>query len=368
VGGTTATGGSSGGASSSATSTGTTPSSLALPCDVLGKNTGNKCVTAHSTVRVIVSGYTGPLYQVCKGTANVGPSSCKGTTQDIGAKDGYADAAAQDTFCSGGGCTITKIYDQSGMKNDLEPAPRGNVCTADKPADAKGLPTTINGHAAYGILITPGVGYRGGCTACNTKQGAGMAKGDEPTTQYWVTSQKDLVDKCCFDYGNAETTSNDDGNGTMETLYFGGGVIWGTGNGGKPGPWMMADLENGLYAGWENKQDKNISTNKALKYDFVTGVLLGDTRDKNGGKGRFAIYGGNAQSGTLQAMYDGIRPEKAGYVPMQKQGSVILGIGGDNSCSAGGRFYEGAIVSGPVISKDTVDELQAAIVAAKYEK
>ena len=67
-------------------------------------------------------------------------------------------------------------------------------------------------------------------------------------------------------------------------------------------------------------------------------------------------------------MYDGIRPEKTGYVPMTKGGSIILGIGGDNSNSAGGHFYEGAISAGPVISKQTVDALQAAIVAVKYGK
>jgi len=347
---------------------GTPPDGITLPADILNKATGNKCVAAHSTVRVIFPGYTGPLYEVCKGTANTGPSSCKGTKQDIGSKDGYADAAAQDTFCSGASCTITKIYDQSGMKNDLEPAPQGGVCGPDKPADAKSLPVTINGHAAYGVLIKAGIGYRTGCAGCTVKTGNGQVKGDDPESMYWVTSQKDLIDGCCFDYGNAETTSHDDGNGTMETLYFGGGVVWGTGYGGKPGPWMMADLENGLYAGWENKQDKNISTNKPLKYDFVTGILLGDTKDKNAGKGRFAIYGGDATTGTLQTMYDGIRPEKTGYVPMTKQGSIILGIGGDNSCGAGGRFYEGAISAGPVLTKETSDAIQAAIVAAKYGK
>lgn len=339
-----------------------------LPCDVL-KGGGNTCVAAHSTVRVIVAGYTGPLYQLCKGTASPGPSSCKGTMQDIGTKAGYADAAAHDAFCGADKCTITKIYDQSGQNNHLEPAPKGGAkATPDNPADASALKVSVNGHTAYGILIKAGIGYRTGCSGCNVKSGNGMVKGDAPESMYWITSQKDLIDGCCFDYGNAETTSNDDGNGTMETLYFGGGVVWGTGYGGKPGPWMMADLENGLYAGWENKQDKNISTNKPLKYDFVTGVLLGDTRDKNSGKGRFALYGGDATSGALQTLYDGIRPEKPGYVPMQKQGSIILGIGGDNSNSAGGRFYEGAISVGPVISKESIDSLQAAIIAAKYGK
>jgi hypothetical protein len=341
----------------------------------MNKAAGNKVVSAHSTVRVIVSGYTGPLYQLCKGQAVAGPSSCKGTTQDVGSKDGYADVAAHNAYCpTATDCTISKIYDQSGQKNDLEPAPKGGAKgSPDNPAQANALPVKVNGHSAYGILIKAGIGYRTGCTQCNIKKGNGMALNDDPTTHYWVTSQKDLVDGCCFDYGNAETTSNDDGNGTMETLYFGGGVVWGTGFGGKPGPWLMADLENGLYAGWENKQDKNISTNKPLKFDYVNGILLGDTREKNGGKGRFALLGGDATGadstyGKLAVLYDGIRPEKPGYVPMQKQGSIILGIGGDNSNGAGGRFYEGAISVGPVLSKEVCDQLQDAIVSAKYGK
>jgi hypothetical protein len=64
-------------------------------------------------------------------------------------------------------------------------------------------------------------------------------------------------------------------------------------------------------------------------------------------------------------MYDGIRPEKPGYVPMRKQGSIILGIGGDNSNGGAGRFYEGVMANGAA-TKETVDALQAAIVAAAY--
>jgi hypothetical protein len=129
----------------------------------------------------------------------------------------------------------------------------------------------------------------------------------------------------------------------------------------------MADLENGLFAGWENNQDRNISTNTPLEHDFVTAVMVGDTADKNAGKGRFALYGGDATSGPLQTMYDGIRPVSPGYVPMQKQGSVILSVAGDNSDGDGGRFYEGVMANGAA-SKETVDALQAAIVLAGYGK
>jgi len=338
-----------------------------LPGDVLN-NAGLPVVSAHSTVRVIVSGYSEPLYQVCQGRADPGPGSCKSNkTQDIGiVEGGYADAAAQDAFCAGGGCTITKIYDQSGYENDIEPAPAGGFKrTPDNPANAAELPVKINGHSAYGILIKPDIGYRGGCNDCTKPIGNGVAVGDAPQTMYMVTSQHDLIDGCCFNYGNAEVTCYDDGNGTMEAVYFGGGVVWGTGFGGKPGPWVMADLENGLYAGWENRQDQNISTNTPLFHDFVTAIVVGDTADKNGGKGRFALYGGDATAGTVTTKYDGIRPEKPGYVPMQKQGSIILGIGGDNSNFAGGRFYEG-IMSNGVATQDVVDALQESIVAAGY--
>ncbi len=294
---------------------------------------------------------------------------------------GYADAESHRTFCEGGVCTITKLYDQaahaSGPQNDLEPAPPGGMKPAPgAPVNAMDLPVTINKRQVFGMKFRPNMGYRTGCNTCNVTTGTDMAVGDEPQSVYMVTSQHDLINGCCFDYGNAETSCNDDGNGTMETVYFGAGVIWGTGSGNEDGPWVMADLENGLYAGWENGQDQRISTNLPLQHDFVTAVMVGDTADANvdaAGQpaGRFALYGGDATAGTLTCMYDGIRPEKEGYVPMQKQGSLILGIGGDNSDGDGGRFYEGVTVRGAITPRDPndttiVDALQEAIVAAGY--
>ena len=76
-------------------------------------------------------------------------------------------------------------------------------------------------------------------------------------------------------------------------------------------------------------------TNKPLTSDFVTALLKGRTDT-------MAIRGGNAAAGPLQTMYDGVRPPPAqhgvkpgkGYQPMQKQGAIILGIGGDNARGA----------------------------------
>jgi hypothetical protein len=358
-----ATGGSSpagGGSSTAGTSgSGAGPGNTArLPCEVLG-DAGHECVSAHSTVRVIVKGYTGPLFQVDSGAG----------TLDIGNVDGYADTAAQDEFCAAS-CTISVIYDQSGRGNHLTPAPKGSAKpTPGNPANAGTLPVKINGRSAYGILFRPGQGYRASCNECQHPKPFpnGMPVGDEPETIYMLSSQHDLINGCCFDYGNAETTANNDGNGTMETAYLGLGVIWGSGTG--EGPWVMADMENGLYPGWDavSDSDRNIATNTPLRYDFVNGVVVGDTADKNGGKGRFALYGGDATSPTITQMYDGIRPEKLGYVPMKKQGSVILGIGGDNSNTGGGRFYEGAIAL-KAATAQVVSELHAAIAAAGYGK
>jgi hypothetical protein len=350
------------------------------PCDLMADGR-NPCVAAHSTVRALYGRYTGPLYQVCRGTAAAGPNSCaNGTTMDIGViTGGYANAAAQNAFCAGMTCTISIIYDQSGNGNHLQPGPAGGGNAApDRPANATDLPTTLNGHAAFGVAIKPGVGYRAGCSACGVVTATGTATGDAAETIYMVTSATGLVNGCCFDYGNAQTDARDDGNGTMEAINFSGGVVWGTGSPGghNNGPWVMADLENGLYAGWENNQDQNISTNTPINQPFVTALLIGDSCSGAAGclntvysypMGHFALFGSDATSGSLQLKYDGVRPAKPGYVPMQKKGSIVLGISGDNSADGAGQFFEGAMASGAATAI-TLNPLQGNIIGAGYGK
>ena len=206
----------------------------------------------------------------------------------------------------------------------------------------------------------------------------GTATGDAAETEYMVTSQKatTVIEGCCFDYGNAETDSHDDGNGTMEAVYFGGGVVWGTGSPGghTNGPWVRRTSKTvSLPAG--KTIDQDISTNTPLKYNFVTAMVVGDRapgRLERGhrlgvSEGRFALYGGDATTGALTTEYDGVRRQD-GYVPMHKQGSIILGTGGDNSNSDGAdEWFEGVMASGAA-TLATLNAIQANIVAAGYGK
>ena len=55
-----------------------------------------------------------------------------------------------------------------------------------------------------------------------------------------------------------------------------------------------------------------------------------------------------------------------GYTPMSQEGGIVLGVGGDNSNSSAGDFYEGVMTAGyPTDAAD--DAVQANIVAVDYE-
>ena len=91
--------------------------------------------------------------------------------------DGYVDSSVQDSFCSGGGCTISVIYDQSPNKTNLVKSPKALwLPNGGDEANATLGKITINGHTAYGIYVdnsggSTGVGYRNNATK-------GLAKND----------------------------------------------------------------------------------------------------------------------------------------------------------------------------------------------
>ncbi|RCG30500.1 alpha-L-arabinofuranosidase [Sphaerisporangium album] len=314
------------------------------PCDIYAGG-GTPCVAAHSTTRALYGTYNGPLYQVRRASDNA--------TRDIGVltAGGVADAAVQDSFCAGTSCLITVIYDQSGRNNRLTQAPPGGFSGPapggyDNLANATTAPITVGGHKAYGVFVAPGTGYRNNTTN-------GVATGDQPEGMYAIFNGTHYNGGCCFDYGNAETNSRDNGNGTMEAIYFGSNNFWGYGAGN--GPWIMADLENGLFSGVNQRYNAG---DPSISHRFLTAILKGEPN-------HWAIRGGNAQSGGLSTFYNGVRPNVPGYNPMKKEGAIILGIGGDNSIGATGTFYEGVMTSG-YPSDATENAVQDNIVAAGY--
>jgi hypothetical protein len=320
------------------------PPSGQRPCDLYAAG-GTPCVAAHSTTRALYAAYNGALYQVRRSSDN--------TTRDIGplAPGGAANAATQDSFCAGTTCLITIVYDQSGRGNHLTQAPPGGFSGPaaggfDNLASATAAPTTVNGSKAYGVFVAPGTGYR-------NNNATGTATGDQPEGMYAIVDGTHFNAGCCFDYGNAERNSRDNGNGTMEAIYFGNIKVWGFGTGN--GPWVMADLENGLYSGVNAGLNSNDPT---VNFRYTTAIIKGEPN-------HWSIRAANAQSGSLSTFYNGARPNVAGYNPMRKEGAIILGTGGDNSNSSAGTFYEGVMTSG-YPSDATENAVQANIVAAGY--
>lgn len=263
------------------------------PCDIY-KAASTPCVAAHSTVRALYVGFTGPLYEVTRAS--------DGKTTSISAlPTGLADSAAQDAFCGGGGggdtlntvnagsdplscfaeepesakqanvcfggyqvkteadtaadcaakcladpqcvqfakgtpnysdpqacrlsytctkptsflagfdgylreraqrgcglpadggCTITRIFDQSGNANHLSTAPAGSAHgAADNAANATALRLTVGGHPVYGVLFEHGTGpgraHSG--TGYRVDNTTGVPTGDDAETIYMITAGK----------------------------------------------------------------------------------------------------------------------------------------------------------------------------------
>lgn len=324
------------------------------PCDIYATG-GTPCVAAHSTVRALYSTYAGPLYQVKRTSDN--------QTFDISVltPGGVANAAVQDSFLAGKPGTISKIYDQSPNGNHLVRCARGGwLKVPAKEASATGAKIMINGRSVYGIYTTGngfssdstvvGVGYRNNKTT-------GVVTGNGAEGIYEVVDGKHVAWGCCFDYGNVQTSSTDNGNSSMETIYFGTSNQWGHGSGN--GPWVMNDCENGIQAGVDPAGSKSWAGNTSIIANYVTGVVKSKNTDF------YAIRGGDATTGKLKTMYSGI--EYPGWYPKKLEGAIALGVGGDNSNTGEGTFFEGAMTNG--MPSDTIDDsIQANIIAAGYGK
>jgi hypothetical protein len=358
------------------------------PCDLYAK-AGTPCVAAFSSTRALFAGYAGPLYEVKRAS--------DGATLKIGVltRGGYANAARQNAFCAGTSCVVEKIYDQTSNHNDLIPqgpttAPYSNTTYAHDPVSASALPIVAGGHPVYGLKFQSGsptglpcptsatcVGNRGAAYNNGHVRAKGVAVNGHAESVYGVFGGTYSGSDCCFDFGNSEVAGTDDGNGTMDALNFSRDCWDACGPGG--GPWIQADLENGMFmTGTPTKTAEAptafiggsfesgdgpccaaTSQNLAMPYPFVTGML------NNPGSKTFTIKGANATTRGLTTFYNGPTPPGKGYSPMRQQGAIILGSGGDQG-TTDGEFFEGVMTIG-VPPSATEAAVQANIVSVGYK-
>ncbi|HEY4103510.1 MAG TPA: arabinofuranosidase catalytic domain-containing protein [Polyangiaceae bacterium] len=327
-GGAGASGGGGAGGSGGGTPSGTPPGDIAVAA-------GTPMVAAHSVTRAMYAAYNGKLFQVYR------PTDMK--TQDINTTGagGLVDLNALNTFCANTTCTVSKLYDQSGNGNDMSQTAAGSRPTV-------GFWTASNG-SKYPIIVSKGYQW-----LRNRNQVSKIPTGSNPQTEYFVVhgdyaGRAAGTNGCCYDYGNMENHIGDDGPGTMTALYFGDATDWTQGAGN--GPWVMLDMENGVFAGGGGitilhrlPQSENAS-DPSLKFaspNIVTGLA------KTDGKMNFALKYGNASSGTLSTAWDGSLPTNTNptsYIPLKQQGGISLGEGGDGSAMGTGAFSEGAIIA-----------------------
>lgn len=328
------------------------------PCDIYAKG-NTPCVAAYSTVRRLLSTYAGPLYQVRSGSNAMNNTAMGGMTHDIPqTADGFADIAAQATACANTICTVSKLYDQSGKGNDIIRAVKGRAgngdCThLDNYETVIGRTDTkdkikVGGHDVHTLYMEKCQGYR------QTVVGNDMPVDAEPQGIYMVADGTRTGTACCWDFGNV--TRDPTQYHVMNTLFF-GTAFWGKGSDVKSpgaqfdGPWFGADIEAGVWMGGSKQGDPgwgDLETadeaprnpdNPSMWVKYALGFLKTGT-----GPDRYALRMADVQTDAMvKTAYAGAYPQGRMF---DAQGSVVLGVGGDNSNNSWSTFYEGAIVAG----------------------
>jgi hypothetical protein len=302
-------------------------------------------VAAYSTIRALRKAYTGPLYQVRSGSSTMNTGS-GGTTRDIPmTADGWPDVAVQDAFCPTSTiCTVSLLYDQSGMGSHLPVAKRGrsdggptgaldDFETVIGGSGNRGM-MMIGSRKVYSLYMEVRQGYR------LMRVGTGMPVGSAPQGIYMLADGTHYGTACCWDFGNV--TTNPMNYADMNTLFF-GVAFWGKGAGA--GPWMMADFEAGVWAGgsrigdpgWGGLNDNQNRVNPALpslRVPFALGILRTQSSE-------WTLRSADLAGTTITTAYRGAMPK-----PISNIGGIVLGVGGDNSNNSWGTFYEGAVLKG----------------------
>jgi non-reducing end alpha-L-arabinofuranosidase len=357
------------------------------PCDIYAK-AGAPCVAAYSSTRALFAAYDGPLYELRRAS--------DGATLNIGllARGGYANVRPQKAFCARTRCVVARIYDQTADRNNLIPQGPTTARYSDStwphlPVVANALPITAGGHPVYGLKFVNHSPTGAPCFTAATCSGnlghaynnghqraKGVAVNGQAESVYGVFGGSFSGNQCCFDFGNSEIKGTDDGNGRMDALNFSRDCWDGCGAG--DGPWVQADLENGMFMTGQTTPTPEYPSaflggsfrsgdgfccagtakNLAMPYPFVTGML------NNPGSRTFTIKGAKATSGRLTTYYSGPTPPGKGYSPMRQEGAIILGSGGDQG-TTDGEFFEGVMTIG-MPSNAAENAVQANIVSVGY--
>jgi hypothetical protein len=313
------------------------------PCDIYA-DAKLPCVAAYSTIRVLSKSYKGPLFQVRAGSSSTNNTMSGGTTKDImPGSDGFVDSSTVDAACGSGYCTVSVLYDHSGNGNDIKRAPKGSTAggASGGQDDYESIATkgqvTAGGHKVYSLYMNAHDGYR----VQTGVKGKNMPTGSQPQGIYDLADGTHTNTGCCWDFGNATYNPATEWH-FMDTLSF-GVTYWGKGNGA--GPWFGADFENGVWEGGTKKGDPGWgqlnddhpanTKNPSLKVPFAIGFLRVKSDE-------YAIRSADLSTASdLTTAYVGGPPATVDH-----RGGIVLGIGGDNSNSSSGTFYEGAIVAG----------------------
>lgn len=356
------------------------PVNVTGPCDIYAA-AGQECVAAYSTVRRLLSTYTGPLYQIRVGSSqfNIGglvvtnpaqaqlPNPTQGgaripytTAPEPGelvdipqTADGFADPAIQRERCPlGTTCTVSLLYDQSGRGNHM-PIAKGGQNAGGIYAELDDFETvmderaavTVGGHPVYSLFMQARQGYR------LAAPGNGVPVDQEAQGIYMLADGTRAGNACCWDFGNV--TPNPAQFAEMNTLFF-GEAYWGDGNGAPP--WFGADFEAGVWMGgsvdgdpgWGELNSANRPPNpnnlSMAGVEFALGFLKTDDDADN----TYVLRMANVSTATeVQTAYRGRYP-KLSYAGhgADNQGALVLGVGGDNSNNSFGTFYEGAVLAG----------------------
>ena len=205
------------------------------PCDIYAAD-GGPCVAAHSTIRALYATYNGPLYQVRK------TDDARPTTSWPSRRAASRTRPTRTRSAAPDACTISIIYDQSGHG---EPPHQGA-----RRAWPRRRPTTrrtrrrADHHQRPEGLRRP---HRARHRLPEQHAPAAPPPATTPRRSTWSSPATSTTAAAASTTGTWRRNSRDNGEGTMEAVYFGTCTIWNKGAGN--GPWVMGDLENGLWAG-----------------------------------------------------------------------------------------------------------------------